>query len=76
MLDQPHEYTMRKQWADSDAFTRAVLRIQQRGVKRKYRTMKNLYLDFDGYSYWVMDAVACPAALVILINRAVRSSPA
>jgi hypothetical protein len=72
MPDQPHFYTLRKQWADPEAFTRAVLRIRQLGVRRRYRSMTNLKLDVNGHSYWVMDEDRCPAALVVLINRAER----
>jgi hypothetical protein len=45
MVDQPHEWTLRKQWADSEAFTRAVNGIRQLGRKRRYRGSTYLTLD-------------------------------
>jgi hypothetical protein len=70
----PHFWSLRKQWADSRDFTTAVLRIRQLGTRRKFRTMRNLYLEVGDWSYWTMDNEKSPPEVCMLINRARRQA--
>jgi hypothetical protein len=72
MANIPHWWTVRRQWADSEAFTRAVLRIRQFGSKRRFYSMVNIKMDVNQYYYWTCDDNRCPPEAVTLINRAVR----
>ena len=49
MTKIPHWWTVRRQWADSEAFTRAVLRIRQFGSKRRFYSMVNIKMDVNQY---------------------------
>lgn len=63
----PHEYTLRKTWANQDDFDWAVETIRQYGYRRRWGTRTFTYLDLDGWKYWTMGS---PIPQTILINRA------
>lgn len=66
MPQNPHWYTLRRQWLDDDAFDDVVKFIRANGYKEKFK--KNWYtlLNLNGYKYWTMGA---PIDQTILINR-------
>jgi hypothetical protein len=70
--DALHFWSTRRQWRDSAAFTRCVEAIKALGVKKRWRTMRNHYLEIGPWDYWTMDPRPCAASLSTLINRADR----
>jgi hypothetical protein len=66
MPENPHEYTLRKEWADDPAFDEAVRLIRSLGYRHYFGGHPYLQLDLDGHTYWTM---GWPVAQTILINR-------
>jgi hypothetical protein len=72
MPQNPHWYTLRKEWPDEAVFEAVVEAIRHYGEKRAWQTRKFVYFDAGKYMYWTMGA---PLSATILINRAERASP-
>jgi 2-polyprenyl-3-methyl-5-hydroxy-6-metoxy-1,4-benzoquinol methylase len=70
MPDNPHEYTLRKRWADQAAFDRVVNGIRRLGYKTLFRRRPYTQLNVNEHYYWTMGA---PVPATILINRKRRS---
>jgi hypothetical protein len=66
MPEQPHEYTVRRDW-DGDLFRAVVGYIQANGVPHRYGRSTYRYLVIGEHKYWTMHG--SPYAQ-ILINRA------
>jgi hypothetical protein len=70
MPHNPHEYTLRKTWANDDDFVRAVLFIRTRGAFEWWpdpvRGRCYVYLDLNGWHYRTMGD---PLGRTVLINR-------
>lgn len=71
MPDNPHDYTLRKDWNDDD-FVFVVQYIRQHGYQGKFGGRTYTYLDAGGHYHWTMgapinkdDGTPC----TILINR-------
>lgn len=78
MPDNPHEYTLRKNWrfgaCGGATFDEAVMFIRgSLGYREKYKGVWYKCLDVNGFKYWTMGA---PLAATILINRARIEKPA
>jgi hypothetical protein len=65
----PHQYTLRKQWADDSAFVWCVEYIRQAGYEKYFIGRVWIYYDIGEHQYWDCGG---PVANVGLINRAVR----
>lgn len=63
----PHEYTLRKTWADDGRFVAAVEAIRALGEVRPWKRYRHTYFDANGWTYWTMGS---PIPATILINRA------
>ena len=72
MPDNPHEYTVRKNWKSDDDFVFVVQYIRQHGYPGKFGGKTYTYLDAGGHFYWTMGAPinkADGSPLTIIINR-------
>jgi hypothetical protein len=79
MAHNPHDYTLRKTWADDQAFQAAVRFIRAHGVTERYpcpkRGRKYTVLFLGGWKYWTMGFPLDPdprthhSRNTILINR-------
>ena len=71
MPQNPHAYTLRKNWEDGELFEAVVQFIRDNGQKEFWgwgrARRPYMYYYFDGYKYWTMGA---PLHETILINRA------
>ena len=71
----PHHYTVLRDWDgtdgrhDADTFRQVAYLVTERGVRRRYYSMVNPYLEVNGYKYWTMDD---DPADVTLVNRAAK----
>ena len=65
MPDNPHEYTLRKQW-DDDLFVEVVKHIRSNGYTAYFGGRPYTQLDVGDFFYWTMGA---PLGETILINR-------
>ena len=68
----PHQYTLRKQWADDQAFLWVVAHIRATGYEKFFIGRVWIYYDIGGHQYWDCGG---PVSGVGLINRAVRRPP-
>ena len=66
MPENPHEYTLRREWASDADFVRAVLFIRAHGYQNLFEGSWYTQLDIDDHTYWTMGA---PVEETILINR-------
>ena len=66
MPENPHEYTLRREWANDADFVRAVLFIRAHGYQNLFEGSWYTQLDIDDHTYWTMGA---PVEETILINR-------
>ena len=66
MPQNPHWYTLRKEWDDQEMFDRAVLYIRKWGVSEMFKGREYTVLYHRGMRYWTMGA---PVSETILINR-------
>ena len=73
MPENPHEYTLRKNWPDDSRFIRAVEHIRAYGYKAWFKGRPYIQLDVDDHFYWTMGA---PLGSTILINRKRKADPA
>lgn len=72
MPHNPHEYTVRKNWASDDDFVFVVQYIRQHGYTGQFEGRTYTYLDVNGHFYWTMGApINKPdgSPLTIIINR-------
>ena len=67
MPAKPHEYTLRKNWINSEKFEDVVQFIRIHGIEKKFFKVSYIYYIYNGYQYWTMGA---PISDTILINRA------
>jgi len=67
MPQNPHEYTLRKNWLSGKQFEEVVQYIRDNGVKENFGGRNYIYFYYAGYKYWSMGA---PLSQTILINRA------
>ena len=66
MPENPHEYTLRREWASDADFVRAVLFIREHGYQNLFEGRWYTQLDVGEHTYWTMGA---PVEETILINR-------
>ena len=66
MPENPHEYTLRREWTSDADFVRAVLFIREHGYRNLFEGHWYTQLDVDEHTYWTMGA---PVEETILINR-------
>lgn len=66
MPENPHWYTLKKQWGDDDEFVETVKVMRQYGYKEKFRRSWYTMFDINDMKYWTMGA---PLDQTILINR-------
>jgi len=67
MPQNPHWYTLRKNWTEPPAFEAVVQFIRDAGYRTYYRGRPYTCLNINGFKYWTMGA---PLPQTILINRA------
>lgn len=73
MPENPHWYTLRKDWSDDAAFVEAVEFIRANGYIEIYKKSKYTMFNLNGYKYWTMGAPIWYRngnPCTILINRA------
>lgn len=68
MPQNPHWYTLRKEWDDDQAFCKTVMLIREQGYKEMYRGRSYMMMNLNGHKYWTMGD---PLNTTILINRKV-----
>lgn len=66
MPNNPHFYTLKKNWQSSILFESAVIFLRQQGVKEMFRGWSYICFNFNGYKYWTMGE---PISQTVLINR-------
>lgn len=66
MPENPHHYTLRKEWGNEEDFIFVVNYIRQHGYKAYFKGRAYIQLDLNGQFYWTMGA---PIPQTILINR-------
>lgn len=66
MPDNPHEYALRREWADDALFDAAVMHIRENGYEAVFEGRAYTQIDLGEYFYWTMGA---PLHETILINR-------
>ena len=66
MPDNPHWYTLRKNWERDADFAWTVETIRRYGYEEIYEGRSYTVLNIDDMKYWTMGA---PVAETILINR-------
>jgi len=66
MPENPHEYTLRREWPSDADFVRAVLFIREHGYQNLFEGRWYTQLDIGEHTYWTMGA---PVEETILINR-------
>lgn len=81
MPDNPHWYTLRKNWTDDAAFVEAVafIRRDDVGYIEIFKKSKYKMFNLNGYKYWTMGAPINNKKgepCTILINRAKTGEPA
>lgn len=78
MPENPHWYTLRKTWADDEAFIECVEYIREVGYIEKYKGRKYTMFNLNGYKYWTMGAPIWGKngePCTILINKAKTAEP-
>lgn len=73
MPENPHWYTLRKEWHDDQAFVSTVEVMRRYGYKERFKGRPYTMLNLNGHKYWTMGA---PIPATILINRREISAPA
>jgi len=63
----PHEYTLRKNWDNSELFEDIVQFIRDNGVREFFGKRLMIYFYANGWKYWTMGS---PLNKTPLINRA------
>ena len=66
MPENPHHYTLRKDWQDDEAFDRVIRIMRQYGYKETWKGRPYTQFTVNQYKYWTMGA---PINQTILINR-------
>lgn len=69
--NNPHWYTLRKNWESDKAFDDAVIFIREHGYTKYYYKTAYTCLDINGMRYWTMGA---PLWETILINRTINKN--
>jgi hypothetical protein len=64
--ENPHEYTLRREWRSDTGFVRAVRFIRDHGYRNLFEGRWYTQLDIGAHTYWTMGA---PVEETILINR-------
>ena len=67
MPQNPHHYTLRREWDRETEFVEAVEFIRQNGEREIFQGRRYTVLVIDSWKYWTMGA---PLDQTILINRA------
>lgn len=72
MAYMPHEYTLRRDFANDADFVDMVKHIRQHGIKEKFGKTEYTYFYINGWKYWTMGCPLhnCDKTGTILINRA------
>lgn len=73
MPNNPHYYTLRKNWDSDRDFVRVVEYMRREGYVEKFRGRPYTMLNINQYKYWTMGA---PIEQTILINRKPHLTPA
>jgi hypothetical protein len=66
MPDNPHEYTLRKEWQDDPLFDSVVAYIYAHVYVSTYKGYRYMQIDAGDHFYWTMGE---PIFRTILINR-------
>lgn len=66
MPENPHHYTLKRNWPDPQAFDEVVRLMRQYGYIEHFRGRPYTMLQINGEKYWTMGA---PISETILINR-------
>lgn len=72
MPDNPHWYTLRREWLHDDDFIETVQFIRRHGYQEIYGGRPYTMLNVNDYKYWTMGA---PLHETILINRKLHNDP-
>lgn len=72
MPENPHWYTLKKQWGNDNEFIETVKVIRQYGYQEKFRHSWYTMFDINEMKYWTMGA---PLDQTILINRRIINLP-
>ena len=67
MPDNPHFYSLKKEWENPDEFLEAVQYIRENGVSNMFGGREYTVLYLNGFRYWTMGS---PLEDTYLINRA------
>ena len=73
MPDNPHSYTLRKNWDKDEDFVNFVKFIRKNGYVENFKGREYTLFNINGYKYWTMGAdINTPDGKphTILINRA------
>ncbi len=73
MPQNPHEYTLRRNWQHDAEFVQVVQYIRKHGYSALFRGRPYTQLNVNDHFYWTMGS---PIPETILINRKVRASEA
>lgn len=72
MPENPHHYTLRKNWARDEEFVEAVLWMREYGYSEIYKGRPYTMYNLNGHKYWTMGApidYSSGKPCTILINR-------
>ncbi len=69
MPENPHEYTLRREWESDADFVWVVEQIRAHGYDDIFQRRTYRALNIDGHKYWTRGA---PVSKTILINRKPR----
>src|SRR3990167_679232 len=72
MPENPHWYTLRKEWQDEADFVKVVQFMRTYGYQEIYRGSRYTMLNVNDCKYWTMGA---PIGTTILINRKPHEQP-
>lgn len=66
MPDNPHEYTLRREWFSETEFVKVVKTIRAYGYREWFQGTTYMMMNVNGFKHWTMGA---PLSETILINR-------
>jgi hypothetical protein len=73
MPANPHEYTLRREWADDALFLAVAQYIRDHGYPTRFQGRPYTQLDVNAHTYWTMPG---PLLRTLLINRKARATAA
>ncbi|MBA3725625.1 MAG: hypothetical protein H0W86_04020 [Armatimonadetes bacterium] len=63
MPENPHEYTLRKQWENQEDIDGVAIFIRENGYVLNFRGRDYTCFDVDGYRHWTMGSPVTKQAL-------------